>query len=67
MSEFAPMTRAQFAALDIIPRLQLAKNSLVDDPIVAQDDDAGVAIHVSDVINDAIIVIQHLRPHEPLR
>jgi hypothetical protein len=65
MSESAPMTPAQFSALDIIPRLQLAKDALVDDPILAQD--AGVAIHVSDVISDAIIAIQHWRPNQPLR
>jgi hypothetical protein len=50
------MIRAQFAALDIIPRLQLAKDALVHDPILVQD--AGVAIRVSDVIDDTIIAIQ---------
>jgi hypothetical protein len=65
MSESRPMTPDQFFALDIIPRLQLAKDALVDDPILAQG--AGVAIHVSDVISDAIITIQHWRPNQPIR
>jgi hypothetical protein len=64
MSESVPMTPAQFFQLDIIRRLQLAKNALVDDPIIAQD--ASAAIHVSDVISDAIIAIQRWRPREPL-
>jgi hypothetical protein len=63
MSESAPMTPAQYFQLDIIRRLQLAKDALVDDPILAQD--AGVAIHVSDVISEAIIAIQQWRPHGP--
>jgi hypothetical protein len=37
------------------PRLQLTKDALVNDPILAQD--AGIAIHVSDVIDEAIIAI----------
>jgi hypothetical protein len=63
MSESAPMTPAQFFQLDIIRRLQLAKDALVDDPILARD--AGVEIHASDVISDAIIAIQRWRPHGP--
>ena len=57
------MTPAQFFQLDIIRRLQLAKDALVDDPILAQD--TGVAIHVSDVISDAIITIHRWRPGGP--
>jgi hypothetical protein len=63
MSESAPMTLAQFFQLDIIRRLQLAKDALVDDPILARD--AGVAVHVSDVISDAIIAIRRWRPDGP--
>jgi hypothetical protein len=57
------MTPAQFFQLDIIRRLQLAKDALVDDPVLAQD--AGAAIHVSDVIGDAIIAIYQWRHHGP--
>jgi hypothetical protein len=57
------MSPAQFFQLDIIRRLQLAKRALVDDPILAQD--ASVAIHVSDVISDAITAIRRWRPNGP--
>jgi hypothetical protein len=59
------MTPDQFFALDIIARLQLAKDALVDDPILAQD--AGVAIHVSDVISDATSPSSIGWPNQPIR
>jgi hypothetical protein len=57
------MTPAQFFQLDIIRRLHLAKDALVNDPVLAQDTDT--AIHVSDVISDAIIAIRQWRLHGP--